>query len=250
MELNQIKQAARMIREKKTGTVFTGAGISTGSGIPDFRSSKGIWSRFDIREYGSIDSFKENPEKVWKFFSEIEKSFLKTSPNPGHFALAEMEKLGHLEAVVTQNIDGLHKRAGSRAIYEIHGSLDEMVCLVCKKRYSSSSALVKRENMFPYCECGEILKPGVVFFGEALPEKIFEEALSLTLKNHFIILVGASLQVYPAAQIPFLAKRNGLAVIEINLEKTSMTSRISDVFIQGKTEEILPILVDELKEKV
>lgn len=239
-----IEQAVKIIREKQKGVAFTGAGLSTASGIPDFRSKDGIWAQYPVREYAYIDAFLENPEKVWSFFRLRQNEMIKAQPNPGHAALAKMEELNYLTAVITQNIDGLHQKAGSVHVLELHGSLNSLVCLECGKtieteKYSGVSGV-------PRCGCGSALKPGVVFFGEPLLQGIFNQAMDEALKTHFMILAGTSGVVYPAAQIPYCAKRTGGMIIEVNREETPLTKSITDVFLQGEVQEILPELLKRL----
>lgn len=243
--VKDIKEAARVIAKGK-GIGFTGAGISTPSNIPDFRSPTGIWAKYSVREYAYIDKFIENPKKVWEFFKLRINEFSKANPNPAHEGLAELENMEKLHGIVTQNIDGLHQRAGSKNVLELHGTITKLVCLKCGKKYDSSYFDFNKID-YPYCECGEILKPDVVFFGEPLPENIFNKSVSLALSSSFVIVAGTSGIVYPAAQIPYIAKRNGAAIIEINKEKTEITRTITDIFLEGSVDIVIPQLVQEVK---
>lgn len=247
MDEKKLKLAAKSILEKKKGIGFTGAGISTASGVPDFRSPTGIWAQYNPREYAYIDSFRKNPKKIWEFFFLREKEFNQAVPNPGHTALAELENLNYIDGIITQNIDRLHSRAGNKNVYELHGSVGELVCLECSRRYKREDSSVDWKESFPYCQCGEILKPSVVLFGEALPHDVFNMAIEIALKSKFMIVAGTSGIVYPAAQIPYMAKRNGSFIIEANMEATPLTSSITDVFLQGRVEEILPLIVENVK---
>lgn len=244
--MNSYKEAAREIRTRKHGVGFTGAGISTESGIPDFRSSDGIWSRYDIQEYGYLKNFIQNPEKVWNFIHALENDFSFVSPNAGHYSFYELEKAGFLKCVITQNIDGLHQRAGNSRVYELHGSMNELHCLKCAKKFPRNSSSLKLKNSVPICECGSILKPSIVFFGEPLPAEAFDMAVKESLSAGYMIIAGTSAAVYPAAQIPYIAKKNGVFIIEINAERTPLTSSISDIFFEGKIGIVLPELVKEV----
>lgn len=238
-----LEQVAKIILSSKKGLAFTGAGLSTASGIPDFRSNNGIWSQYNLEEYAYINAFVKNPKKVWDFFLKRKKEFEKAEPNPAHFALAELEEKGFLDAVLTQNIDLLHQRAGSKNVFELHGSMGSLKCLNCLKEYQVNSNEYKLQDEIPYCECSNILKPGVVMFGEALPQVVFADAMNAAENCNFMIVAGTSAVVYPAAQIPKTAKRNNAYIIEINNEETPLTRSISDYFLKGKVEEILPSLV-------
>ncbi|HOJ50308.1 MAG TPA: NAD-dependent deacylase [Spirochaetota bacterium] len=243
--MDNIIKAAEIIAKSK-GIAFTGAGISTPSNIPDFRSPSGIWAKYNVREYAYIDRFIENPEKVWEFFKLRIKEFSKALPNNAHMAFAELESIGFLEAVITQNIDGLHQKGGSKNVLELHGTITKLVCLNCQKKYESKDFDFEQIKL-PLCKCGKILKPDVVFFGEPLPEGVFNRAVSLALSSSFVIVAGTSGVVYPAAQIPYIAKRNGATIIEINKEKTEITRTITDIFIQGSVDISIPEIVENVK---
>lgn len=248
--MKALEKAAEIILEQKRGFAFTGAGMSTASGIPDFRSPTGVWAKYDAKTYAYIESFLADQVKVWDFFLLREREYSKAEPNPGHTALAELESMNLLDAVVTQNIDSLHSRAGSNAVYEVHGSMESLTCLECFSEYSRTNKKAYIEkNDIPYCSCGAVLKPGVVFFGEGLPQNVFSEAKKISEAAKFVIVAGTSAQVYPAAQLPHRAKRNGAFIIEVNAEKTALTPT-ADVFLQGATEEVLPNLVKVLKTKL
>lgn len=234
-----------VLRANKT-IALTGAGISVESGIPDFRSAEGLWSRFDPMEYAHINAFIANPEKVWLMLKEMMALVLEALPNPAHVALAEMEQLGVLSSVITQNVDGLHQRAGSTRVIEFHGSNQWLVCLRC--HYRGDAAVMDPDRIPPRCpECEAILKPDVVFFGEAIPgfaqARAFEEAQTSDL----VLVIGTSAVVYPAAGIPIVAKGNGAKIVEINMEPTSLTDDVSDYLIQGTAGIILPQIVEELR---
>jgi NAD-dependent protein deacetylase/lipoamidase len=200
-----VERLADLLRERQPCVVLTGAGISTESGIPDFRSAQGIWARYDPFEVAHIDALRRDPMRVWEFYALRLEALAKAEPNEGHRALAELEESGWIRAVVTQNVDGLHQRAGSRAVVEVHGSLREAECTACGIRVPMSDAIASLP--LPACpECGEVLKPGVVMFGELLPVDAIERAQKLTRDAGLLLVVGSSLEVWPAAGLPLEAQ--------------------------------------------
>ncbi len=244
-----IERVAKDIVRSRRTIALTGAGISVESGIPDFRSAGGLWSKYDPEEYAHISAFRANPEKVWQMLKEMMELVLGAEPNPAHSALAELEQMGLLNAVITQNVDGLHQRAGSKEVIEFHGSNEWLICLGCGSRREAAS--LSLDNIPPRCEkCSSILKPDVVFFGEPIPweaqTRAFEEAGVCEL----VLVIGTSAVVYPAAGIPMVAKKGGARVVEINREPTPLTGSVSHYLIQGPAGEILPKIVDEIKRKV
>jgi len=199
---------AALISQRQPCVVLTGAGISTESGIPDFRSSSGIWTGVDPVEVASIEAFRRNPEHVWEFYGRRLGILDGVEPNAGHRALAELEERGYVEAVITQNVDGLHQAAGSRDVIELHGSLAWAVCPVCGARESGHAV---REQLakapVPVCvACGATLKPGIVMFGELLPTAAIERATMLARSAGLVLVVGSSLEVWPAAGLPLEAR--------------------------------------------
>lgn len=246
--MNLIRRAARDILTADTAVAFTGAGISTESGIPDFRSRDGLWSRYDIYEYGHIDSFRRNPAKVWTMLREM-LSLLEARPNPAHYALAELEDLGLLEAVITQNVDNLHQAAGSRRVVEFHGNFTRLVCMQCGRRYGIQEVDITAS--LPCCSCGGVLKPDGVFFGEPIPPEAYRKAVSLAAACRVMLVIGTSAAVAPASQLPYLVKgrRGGEqgVVIEINRQSTPLTGSVADYTLQGKAGDILPRIVAEIK---
>lgn len=246
MSKSEIKKAVDIIMHFSPGTVLTGAGISVDSGIPPFRGSGGLWEKYDPEEYVSISGFRRNPEKIWKLYIELGKLLLHSKPNPGHIALAEMEKRGYLNGIITQNIDGLHFRAGSAKVVEFHGSSDRAVCMKCFKTFLLDEN--KLSELVPRCDCGEILKPDIVFFGELIPRSAVLESQVLIESSKFILVAGTSAFVYPANQLPLQAKKRGGKIIEINTEATPL-SEVADVSIFGSTSVILPELAKFLPDK-
>jgi NAD-dependent deacetylase len=201
-------ELAALIRDRQPCVVLTGAGISTESGIPDFRSDTGIWAEVDPFEVASIRAFRRDPERVWSFCRERLHVLRDARPNAAHEALAELEQRGLVQAVVTQNIDGLHARAGSRDIVEVHGSISSARCLGCLWPEPADSVLAQLETKpVPTCpHCGEALKPGVVLFGELLPAAALERATHLARGARLVLVVGSSLEVWPVAGLPLEAR--------------------------------------------
>jgi NAD-dependent deacetylase len=199
---------AALLRERQPCVVLTGAGISTESGIPDFRSDTGIWAEVDPFEVASIQAFKRDPVRVWDFYRQRIGVLLDAQPNAGHLALAELERRGLVSAVVTQNIDTLHSRAGSRDVVEVHGSIRAAVCLSCLWNEPAERVLEQLETRpAPLCpHCGEILKPGVTLFGELLPAAAMERATQLARSAALMLVVGSSLEVWPVAGLPLEAR--------------------------------------------
>jgi NAD-dependent deacetylase len=199
---------AALIRQRQPCVVLTGAGISTESGIPDFRSSSGIWAGVDPAEVASIEAFRRDPTRVWEFYGRRLGILDGVEPNAGHQALAELEDRGYVEAVVTQNVDGLHQAAGSRDVIELHGSLAWAVCPVCAAHESGHAVREMLEAApVPMCvACGAVLKPGIVMFGELLPVAAIERATSLARSAGLVLVVGSSLEVWPAAGLPLEAR--------------------------------------------
>jgi NAD-dependent deacetylase len=198
------QQLAELIRSRQPCVVLTGAGISTESGIPDFRSPNGLWAKFDPLEYGSIEAFRRDPLKVWSFYKPRVTMLTEAEPNPAHRALAELERLGFVEAVVTQNIDLLHERAGSREVVEVHGSIRKATCPGCGEGHALERVLELLANAdAPACPaCGELLKPDVVFFGELLPTDEIDRAFELARRARLLLVIGSSLEVHPIAGLP------------------------------------------------
>ena len=214
---------AALIRERQPCVALTGAGISTESGIPDFRSETGIWADVDPFEVASIQAFRRDPERVWGFYRTRIKMLLEAEPNPAHYALAELERRELVQALVTQNIDTLHTRAGSREVIEVHGSIRSAVCLRCLWTEFTEGVLVQlEERPAPLCaQCGEILKPGVTLFGELLPSAAMERATHFARGAELMLVVGSSLEVWPVAGLPLEAS----AVAIVNRGPTALDDR-------------------------
>jgi NAD-dependent deacetylase len=237
--------AAESIKGSAMTIAVTGAGISAESGIPTFRGTDGIWTKYPPEEYATIDAYNANPDKVWKFWIELAHSLRDCRPNPGHQALAELEAMGLIHAVITQNIDNLHEEAGSKRVIEYHGNAHWLVCPRCKHR--DPLDLEQHGDSPPYCFCGTLMKPDVVMFGEMIPSIALVEAARLAENATVVLVVGTSAQVYPAARLPVLAHHNGAYIIECNIEETDFTGSVTHAFLQGPAGETLPKLVEEIK---
>jgi NAD-dependent deacetylase len=239
-----VARAAELLFAARKGVALTGAGVSAESGIPTFRGSGGLWSQYDPVKVASIDTFLRDPSAYWIVSKERGPAVLAARPNPGHHALAGLEKAGHLVALVTQNTDGLHQDAGSRHVIELHGSGRTVQCLDCgaRERRADVQARLAAE-MPPRCRtCGGVfLKPTVVLFGEAMPIPAVEEAFALARAADVMLVVGSSLVVYPAAHVPMAAVEAGAALIVVNAEPTPI-DRFAEVVIRGRSGEVLPEL--------
>ncbi len=224
---------------------FTGAGISAESGVSTFRGKEGIWNKIKPEELASFDAFLKNPNMVWEWYQYRRKIVNEAAPNPGHLAIAEFEKYFKDVCVVTQNVDNLHARAGSSYIYELHGNIERNYCINCKTFYNKDELQFSEKT--PICKiCSGLIRPDVVWFGELLPEQIFIDAESKAIHSDICFVVGTSALVYPAANIPILAKRSGSYLVEVNIESTEL-SRFADHSFIGKSGEILPKILNEVK---
>jgi NAD-dependent deacetylase len=242
-----VERLAGLIREHGPAVVLTGAGISTESGIPDFRSPTGIWAEYDPAEYATIDAFRANPRKVWSFYSMRLRVLVEAEPNTGHHALAALEGAGHVRAVVTQNIDGLHQRAGSREVVEVHGSIRSSTCLECGASYPLDALLSLLEDAkAPACpRCGAIVKPDVVMFGEVLPEAAIDRAYELARSTGLLLVVGSTLEVWPVSLLPQETLAGGGQVAVVNRGPSAIDDR-AVVKIDGGAGETLAALVGEV----
>ena len=216
----------------------TGAGISQESGIPTFRGKDGLWRKYDAMQLATIDAFYENPKLVWEWYNERRKNILAAKPNAGHITIADLEKYKQVR-VLTQNIDGLHQRAGSSQVYELHGSIITIKCTVCDFKEKITSDF---SELPPICKCGNMLRPDVVWFGEALPQDVWSEAMMQANSCNVMFVVGTSLAVSPANMLPVYAKQNGATIIEVNPEETLM-SKSMDLSIRSTSAKALPELL-------
>ncbi len=240
-----LQQAAQAIARGRHVIAVTGAGISVESGIPDFRSPGGIWDTYPPEEYATIEAFMAAPDQVWQLWYDLGAMLGDVQPNPGHDALTTLQNMGRLEAIITQNIDNLHQESGSVRVVEYHGNGRHMRCVICAG--DTSLDLTQRSALAPRCACGGLMKPDVVLFGEAIPRDAMQAADRAAALADVVIIVGTSATVYPAAELPVIAKRNGAFIIECNLEPTEFTGHITDAFLQGPSGTVLPRLVDAVR---
>ena len=240
---SSLDKAVTLIKNAQFTVALTGAGSSTPSGIPDFRSSgSGLWTRFSPMEVASLTAFRLDPERFFEWLRPLATNILAAKPNPAHFALAQMEEHKYLNTIITQNIDGLHQRAGSVNVLQIHGTLDTMTCIGCYQQVSANgyAASYIDNGRIPHCDaCGNYLKPDVVLFEEQLPARIWLKARRATQSCDLMIVAGTSLVVSPAAQLPERAKNNRARIIIINKSSTYM-DEFADVVIHGDMADILP----------
>ncbi len=243
---SRVEEAAELIARARHVTVFTGAGISVESGIPPFRGPGGLWNRIDP-SYLEIDFFLRHQLKSWEIIRQLfYQTLRKAKPNFAHQALAKMEKVGLVKAVITQNIDYLHQMAGSQTVYEFHGTYRFLRCLSCNQRFAAEDKWL--ENLPPTCpECGGLLKPDFVFFGEPIPELASQKSFIEADVADVFLIIGSTGEVFPAAQIPQIAFSHGSRIIEINIEPSNYTNSITHLFLQGKATEMMKKLSDYLK---
>ena len=242
--MHEAETLADLIGAKQPCVVLTGAGVSTESGIPDFRSATGIWAQYDPLEVASIWAFERDPEKVWEFYGRRLGVLVDAEPNPAHLALAELERRGLVAAVVTQNIDRLHERAGSVEVVEVHGSIRTSSCYVCGLRVPMEQVVPRLP--VPTCEaCGAVLKPDVVMFGERMPERELERAFQLARNAALLLVVGSSLEVYPVAGLPEETLAAGGTLAIVNRGPTPYDAEAA-VKVDGSAGEVLAAVVAAL----
>lgn len=247
MQADELIQAAQALRDADHVIALTGAGMSVESGIPDFRSPGGIWETYPPDEFATIDAFLRDPDKVWSMWYELGRTLLDVAPNPGHAALATLESMGRLDAIITQNIDNLHQIAGSTKVIDYHGNAKRLCCMSCHQRTPLDAT--RRTAGAPRCACGGVQKPDVVLFGELIPAEAMRESEALAQSCDVMLVVGTSAQVYPAAGLPAIAKRNGATVIECNVEPTEFTAELTDHYLQGPCGTTLPQLLQRLSDE-
>ncbi|QSG05186.1 NAD-dependent deacylase [Halapricum desulfuricans] len=244
---DRIESLAVAIADAETVVALTGAGVSTASGIPSFRGDGGIWEQFDQRDF-HYRRFEADPEGFWRDRLDLRETFYggeEVEPNAAHRALADLEGDGHLDAVITQNVDGLHRAAGSGAVIELHGTNREVECVECGRRIPAESAFDRAEDgeLPPQCEeCGGVLKPAVVLFGEPMPDEPTIRAHKLAGRSDLFLAIGTSLQVQPAAGLPARAQRAGATLAVVNLEATPISGR-AEYDLRMDVTEALPALV-------
>ncbi len=244
--MDTYSEVAQLIKDRGNIVAFTGAGISVESGIPAFRGAQGLWEKYDPAEYADIRAFIREPAKVWGMLREMTRLIFDARPSPAHLALGALEKEGFLNAVVTQNVDGLHQEAGNTNVIEYHGNSRYLICLKCLERTSFWEEAL---TVMPYPTCAKChlpLKPDGVFFGEQIPQSAIEQAHQAVETCRIMMIIGTSGVVYPAAEIPFLAASRGASIVEINVERTPFTSAMSGLFLQGSASTVLPVILDRL----
>jgi NAD-dependent deacetylase len=242
-----VAELAALIAERRPCVVLTGAGVSTESGIPDFRSPTGIWARVDPLEYASMEAFRADPEKVWSFYAPRISMLTEAQPNDAHRALADLERRGYVRAIVTQNIDLLHERAGSAQVVEVHGSIRTSSCPGCGTSYSLAEVLeLLGGGAVPACpSCGTVVKPDVVFFGELLPEAAIERAFVLAREASLMLVVGSTLEVHPVAGLPLETLGAGGAFAIVNRGSTALDD-LAALKIEGSAGAILSAVARRL----
>jgi len=266
----KVNQVVKLIKKSKYAIVLTGAGVSTGSGIPDFRTpGKGIWEKVDPFKVTSITAFDENPQRFYYFYRPRIEMLSRVSPNPAHKAISQLEEMGYIHCLITQNIDNLHQRAGSKKVIEVHGTLRKAICRRCGKIISSELLIQKidaclrapvcvrtrtgrgthrqkSKEKVPYCECGGVFKPNVVLFGEMLPN--LDNAIYESKRADLILTVGSSLQVSPANMLPQYCLNRGGKLIIVNFMSTHL-DYLAEAVINEDVCDFLPAVVKVLKKK-
>jgi NAD-dependent deacetylase len=236
--------AAALLRQGRRAVALTGAGISVESGIPDFRSPDGLWSRFDPGEYAHIRALRANPAKVWTMLREMEWLISRARPNPAHLALAELEARGILLGIITQNVDNLHQAAGSKRVVEYHGNALRFRCDLCKAPHPRETLDFQQPPS--YCRCSGLIRPDVVFFGEAIPAAAQAEAEVLARECDLLLVIGTSGEVAPASYLPYTARESGAIIVENNLKPTRLTYTLTDHFLPGPAGKVWPLVVQAL----
>ena len=225
--------------------VLTGAGISAESGVPTFRGEDGIWNKFKPEELATVDAFMSTPKLVWEWYLWRRQIMSEVGPNQAHHALVEMETIYDDFSLITQNVDGLHRMAGSKKIYEVHGNILLNKCLDCSQPFEGEISLGDGE--LPLCKCGGKIRPDVVWFGEMLPANVIGKAFSVSEQAELFFSIGTSALVHPAASLPMTAKQNGAYLVEVNLDPTPLTG-YADYAIHGQAGDIMPEIVEKIIE--
>jgi len=244
-----IHRAANLLKGSRRTVALTGAGISTTSGIPDFRSQgSGLWTRYEPMEVASLTAFRCHPEKFFAWFHPLARQMVLADPNPAHLALARLEGAGYIKTVITQNIDGLHSRAGSGNVLELHGTLSSLTCTNCFQHYDSAHFLEDylEHGTIPLCpSCGQILKPDVILYEEQLPYRVWQDAEEASRSCDLMLIAGTSLEVMPSAGLPIRAIENGAHLILVNRTATYMDVR-ADVIFHKDVADVIPLIADEV----
>lgn len=240
------KETVDRIVSAKSVVFFTGAGISAESGIPVFRGKDGIWNKLKPEELANFNAFLKNPEMVWEWYSHRKKIVNDSKPNAAHISIAELQNYLSEIIIITQNIDNLHRRAGSKIIYELHGNIERNYCIKCHTFHNSEIDLT---NGVPRCTCGGLIRPDVVWFGEFLPEDQMIAAEKAAENCDVFFIIGTSAVVFPAASLIYTAKENHAYLIEVNIERTEISNFVDESYF-GKAGEILPVILEEIKLKI
>lgn len=245
----KLAKAAELVRSSQYGVALTGAGISTPSGIPDFRTpGTGLWERHDPMEVASLLSFRYDPERFYSWFHSLARNLVQALPNQAHKVLARFEAAGHLRGVITQNIDGLHQKAGSQEVLEIHGNLRQATCIRCYEVFTADRFLQEyiEEKRVPQCPaCGGTLKPDLVLFGEQMPIRLLRQAEEMLIDADLVIVAGSSLEVTPAATLPLIALKTGAHLVIVNREPTYLDER-ADVILREDIAEVFQAMSNEV----
>jgi NAD-dependent deacetylase len=244
--MSQIQDAVQVLSTAVRAVALTGAGISVESGIPPFRGKGGLWEKIDPMRYAHIDAFVQDPAKVWKvLFLDMHTLLAEALPNPGHVGIYRLEQMGILKTVITQNVDGLHQKAGSRDVIEFHGTFAVIRCTQCGE--TCDGVAIVPDHLPPRCRCGGILRPDVVLFGEQIGTDNLMRAQVAAAQCDVMLVVGTSATVEPAAYLPVIAKRGGAVIIEINPEATPLSAQgISDLVLLGPAGAVMTQLIDSL----
>jgi NAD-dependent deacetylase len=241
-----IARAAELLRRASYTVAMTGAGISTPSGIPDFRSpDSGLWTQVDPMAVASIFAFRQRPQDFFDWIRPLARLMIEAQPNPAHQALARLESAGRLKAVITQNIDGLHQKANSQRVHEIHGHMRQVTCVRCYQVVPVDGLIEEflTQGEIPHCTCGGVMKPNVILFGEQLPLQVLTAARQDITACDLMLVAGSSLEVEPAADLPLLAIGHGARLVIINYQPTHLDER-ADVLIHADVAKVLPRIVD------
>jgi NAD-dependent deacetylase len=243
--MEKYRRFSEWLFKSRYAVALTGAGISVESGIPDFRSKDGLWSKYDPFEYAYIDSFRIAPGKVWNMLNEMVTLFDLVNPNDAHLALGELEKMGIIKTVITQNIDSLHQRGGSSDVVEFHGHFRSLHCDNCSRMFTREEVSLK--TLPPRCSCGGPIRPDIVFFGEGIPREAYARALKAAERCDLMLVVGTSASVAPASELPVIAKRRGARLLEINPVASELTDGMTDDHIMEPAGKALRSIVGIMK---
>jgi len=241
---DRIRELALRLKKMRRGAALTGAGVSRESGVPTFRGKDGLWNKYRPEDLATPEAFMRNPDLVWEWYRWRMDLVKKTEPNPAHLTLKEFENIFDEFYTITQNVDNLHQKAGSKNVIELHGNLLRARCTKCGRIYRDFEA---EEGELPRCpECGGLLRPDVVWFGEMLPPDALKRSFEIARKSEFFFVIGTSAVVYPAAQLPFEAYQAGALIIEVNIEKTPVT-HIAYYHFEAPAGEVMPMILEELR---